>query len=240
MFLTTYLCLQEISRWEELYSARSYCNYTYIEEDAIAAAISIQKVVVDRAAKIFHQVVNLTTKVAEPYAAKMRKLYNIHVQPQVDKTLTHYQVHMEPHVQNYILPFHKQYLAPFVTKLGVLVDKIVVEGKSLASRGHSHLVTTYQSTCPKALERLSIMDAPPFLVYHLRISCQDAIKTVNAFFWICLVVLTLIYRNFLLMGVIGIVLCPFRIMWFFSPLRLLFGKEKQSLDAEENGTLAKK
>jgi hypothetical protein len=164
----------------------------------------------------------------------------MHVKPQVDKTLTLYQVHVEPHMQKHVLPFQKQYLAPLFQKICVLVDKIVVQGKSLASRAHSYLVASYQSTCPKALEQLSHMDVPPFLVDHVNISCQNANKTVNACLWILLVLLTLIYRKFLSRSLVRIVLLPFRIMWFFSPLRLLFGKQKQSVDAEENGTLAKR
>jgi hypothetical protein len=236
-------CLQEISYWEELQSARPYCNFTYIQEDAVAAAIAIQNVVADRAAKITRHVIDSTTKAAEPHAEKMRKsynnLYNMHVQSQVDKTRTLYQNHVKPHVQKHVLPFQKQYLAPLLKKLGVLVYKFVVEGKSLASRAHAYLVVSYQSTCPKALEQLSQMDAPPVLVDRVNLSCQDANTTVNAFLWTILVLLALIFRKFLSRNVIGIVLLPFRIIWFFSPLRLLFGKRKQSVDAEENGASAK-
>lgn len=232
--LTTSFYSQEIYHWEELQSGRSYCNFTYIQEDTVAAAINIQKVVADRAAKITRQVIESTTKAAEPHAKKVReiynKLYNMHVQPQVDKTRILYQDHVEPHVHKHVLPFHRQYLAPLLEKLGVLVDKIVMEGKSLASQAHAYLVASYQSTCPKALEQLSQMDAPLFLVDRVNLSCQDANKTVNAFLWTLLVLLAFIFRKFLSRSVI---------IWFFSPLRLLFGKRKQSVDAEQNGALAK-
>jgi hypothetical protein len=207
---------------------------TYIQEDAFAAAVTIQKVVADRAVKVMRQVMDWTNKnVMEPQVKMTRKLLDSYVQPQMDELRTLYKEHVDPRVQDHFIPFHKQYTAPLIAQQKVWIEKVVAESQALARRAHSHLVTSYQSACPQVLKQLTQLDAPSFVVNRVNLSCQDATKTVNAFLWTSAIVLVIYFRKFLWTSLVCIVLPPFRILWFFSPLRLFVGKRKPLAEADE-------
>jgi hypothetical protein len=209
---------------------------TYIQEDAVAATVTIQKVVADRTATLMHQLMDSSNKAMEPQMKMTRKLLDTHVQPQIDLLHTLFKKHVEPHVQKHLLPFHKQYTARLLVQQKVWIDKGVAESKALAWRVHSHLVTSYQSACPEVLEQLTQLDAPSFVVNRMNLSCQDATTTVNTFLWTSGIITVIFFRKFLWTSLVCTMLLPFRILWFFSPLRLFVEKRKPLAGAEEATT----
>lgn len=240
---------KEIARWEELYGARSYCNFTYMQEDAMQSAIYAQKVVADYATKAgtkladaSKQVAEATKKVAEPLVLKTRNRLIQRSQPHVDKARGLYQQFVQPHVDTYLVPYYNQYMTPLFGKLVTLMTHSVTQVKSLTTRGHDQLVASYKSSCPSTLERLDQMKAPAIVVTPVQTSCRDPTKTVNTSLWAVLLVMVFLFRSFLWGTAVRMVLLPFRILWFFSPMRLFVGlrtsikKEEQQADANDNGT----
>jgi len=213
-----------------LYGTRSYCNFTFIQEDTVAAAVATQKVVADqavkaadRATKATRSLVETSVKKAEPHVKKTRALFQEHLQPQVDKTHDYYKQHMKPHVDKHVTP----YAVPLFEKASILANMVWVKVKALTKAAHSRLVASYKASCPNTLKRLEKMEhAPASMFLHVKQSCHDAEKTVNTFLWTLLYIFVFIFRSFLWRKLIALILLPFQIVWFFSPLRLLFGKRK--------------
>ena len=209
----------------------------------MAAAVATQRVLADYAIKMADEATKATQKLvetskkkAEPHVQTTRALFQEHVQPQVDKTHDYYKEHMKPHVDKHAAPVYYQYIAPLLEKGAVLVKKGWKESKALAKLMHSKLVTRYIKSCPNTLKQLKKMQrAPEFMVSHVKQSCQNAEKTVNTFLWTILALFVFIFRCFLRRTVVGMLLLPIRIIWFFSPLRLFFGKREPTLEEETNG-----
>lgn len=136
---------------------------------------------------------------------------------------------MKPHVDKYIVP----YAVPLWKKTSILLNKAWVEAKELAKKTHAKVVASYKKSCPGTLKRLEEMEhAPKSMVDHVKQSCREPERTVNIFLWTLLFISVIVFRSFLWRNLVALALLPFQIVWFFCPLRLVFGKGKQSVDDE--------
>jgi hypothetical protein len=226
---------EEVSRWEQLYGSRSYCNFTYIQEDTVAAAVATQKTLVKhatraakRATKATRNFVNMSKQKAEPLVKTTKQLLEKHI---LTKTQAYYEEHLKEHVDKYVVP----YAVPAMSKTGVVLNKAWKETFSLTRRAHNRLVQSYKNSCPNTLKRIQQMEhAPESMVRHVQESCRDPVTTVNTFLWTVLFVVVVMFRSFLWNKTLALVLLPFRIIWFFSPLRLLLGQTPKHQESSTN------
>lgn len=134
---------------------------------------------------------------------------------------------MKPHVDKHITP----YAAPLWKELSIILKEGWAEAKQLSREAHDQLVSLYKGTCPGTLKRLEEMEhAPTSMVDHVKKSCREPEKTVDTFLWTFLCIFVFVFRSFLWRT---FVVRPVSIVWFLSPLRLVFGKRKVESSAEE-------
>jgi hypothetical protein len=217
---------KELAELQALQSARSYCNFTYMQEDALAtAAVAQQKVkenlvvAADQATKVARQISDKAATVAAPHLHRSRELYDVNV---------------KPHVDQHVSPVYNKHVSPLLRQIGVHLQDASVALSYQVNAAHNGLVERYSVHCPQARERLENMEAPSFLVEHVANACDDPEGAVNRYLYIALFVLMFVFRSFLWRTLMAVVMFPFRAVWFFSPLRLLFKGEEKQMDYDDD------
>lgn len=215
-------------------AARGYCNFTYMQEDAYVAAGVAQKKVKEnlvvaadqatkaarQASKAARQLSDKAAVAATPHLKRTRAIYEESVKPHVDK-----------HVTPVVAPVYNQHLVPVLEKAALYQKEALTHLKEGTSKLHKGLVKRFEKDCPVSRRRLKEMDAPAFIMDHMNEACSKPEKTVNRYLLTILVIFVLIFRSFLWRTFWRLFLLPFRIVWFFSPLRFFFPK-KTTADAE--------
>ena len=186
-------------------------------------AIQVGTLVSERATSATHRLVDAANKAAAPHVKTLRTQYKVHVQPQVDQ-------HVLPVYKQHVLPFYQKAVVPLIDKAVELKDEVTPRIAALANHAHGKMVASYKASCPNTRKQLQNMNAPPAYIQRVSEWCQTPEQTVTVFLKIMLGLLILIFRKFLWRTLIGLVLLPFRILWFVSPLRLIFGKKKANED----------
>jgi hypothetical protein len=165
---------------------------------------------------------------AEPLLKKTKQLLENHI---LTKTQVYYEEHLKEHVDKHVVP----YAVPALSKTGVVLNKAWKETFSLTRQVHNRLVQSYKKSCPNTLKKIQQMEhAPECVVKHVQESCRDPVTTVNTFLLTVLFVVVVMSRSFLWRKTVALVLLPFRIMWFFSPLRLLFCQTPKNQESSTN------
>jgi hypothetical protein len=145
-------------------------------------------------------------------------LYDQHLKEHVDKARPHYEKHVFP---------------PLDKARAAVVEVVNVWNKARAAV-YANAVTSFQETCPKILffcvdlREKGGLEVPRRVTESLDHACSEPEEAISTLFTATLVLLAMLFRVSLWRLFIGIVSLVFRIMWFFSPLRLFVKSSKKT------------
>jgi hypothetical protein len=141
---------------------------------------------------------------------------------------------------------------PYLEKAAVMVDEtlfplfaqakeeviVAVEiSKNKTQETFNKVVADYAAECPKASASLKTfakennIQLPVSMLHSMDTSCQQPRESVIMGLYVVGVIFVLLFRKALLRLVKGFILLPFRILWFFNPLRFCFGSKKKTAPA---------
>lgn len=129
------------------------------------------------------------------------------------------------------MPLHDSYVAPAATHTGNYLTAAVNFLRQIGAAGHASLVQSLRDTCPQAKKKTS-----GILLGSVKATCKRPAEAVNATLWTILIIVGVIWRRRILNTITRIILFPFRLLWYMTPLPLLFGKKRPNVPPAENGT----
>lgn len=214
------ILLQEIDEWQTLYKARPYCNFTYMQEDAAATVATVSKVATEQitattrsvsrtASERFVTASAALSTVAKPHISTGSKLYN---------------QHLKEHVDTHIVPIHENHVKPVITTVTTFV-----------SNAYNGMISEFKATCPQLKGQAKDYELHPTVRTFIREKCRDPKDTVNRFLRGVVILLCIIFRNPLWRLLVFVVYLPFRILWYCTPLPLLFPSKKVDDASTTNG-----
>ena len=144
-------------------------------------------------------------------------LYDEHVS---QKVLPVFNEFVLPVYEEKILPFYNEKVAPATKPIQKEVKAIVEESEKQMKLVHSKAAASVEQIARSLANMMEQHEVDRFLPGWLckHISELDGTKTVTNLFAFCVFLLCIMCRRLIL----EIVFLPFRVVWFFSPLRLLF------------------
>eukprot|EP00545_Synedropsis_sp_CCMP1620_P011304 CAMPEP_0119031478 /NCGR_PEP_ID=MMETSP1176-20130426/41565_1 /TAXON_ID=265551 /ORGANISM="Synedropsis recta cf, Strain CCMP1620" /LENGTH=626 /DNA_ID=CAMNT_0006987873 /DNA_START=33 /DNA_END=1913 /DNA_ORIENTATION=- len=244
---------REIDEWQELYQARSYCNFTHMQEDTTASLAAATKVASDQltvagkaateklsvagkvateklsvAGKVASEQLKVATKAAEPTLQKGRALYDQHLKETIDK---------------HVLPIHEAHVKPALRTASKTVKVATVEAENYVDAAYQRLVMEFQNTCPSLKANIRDANFPPAMLKFVHAKCQDPQNTVNRFLLTILAVVCFIFRRFLWRSLLAVLYLPFYILWYLTPLPLIFPahiKKENNLEDDQSENAASK
>mmetsp|Transcript_148 Transcript_148/g.243 ORF Transcript_148/g.243 Transcript_148/m.243 type:complete len:631 (+) Transcript_148:46-1938(+) len=221
---------KDLADWERLHSGRSYCNVTHIGEDTykiaqVAAKAATEKAdVAQKQARVLaRQASEKAFVVAEPHLKKSRELYNLHLKETVDK-------HILPHYETAVKPAMEKHVWPWVPVLQSNVQNARATVSQEMKKTHVKIAKEFEAACPPIIGKLKTLKkehdrlVPDVVVREMKKACSMPEDSVASFLWFSLFCVAFIFRVRVIRTVKFIILLPFRIIWFFTPLRLLLPK----------------
>lgn len=211
---------QEIDEWQQLYTARSYCNVTYMQEDATATLSAASKVAAEQitvASKVATEQLSVAgtqaIKAAEPHLQKGRALYDLHLKEHVDK---------------HVLPIHESHVKPVLAQASQHVAVATTEAQNYVDAAYQQIVLEFQSACPNLKLYIRNADLHPVVLSFVKDKCSDPQATVDRVLITALALFVFIFRRFLWRSLLAVLYFPFYLMWYMTPLPLLFPNSKRA------------
>jgi len=189
-------------------------------KEASNAAIEAIKPHLATAAKLSKEASNTAirtaVKAAEPHIAAGvvagNELYNQHLKESIDK-------HVLPLNDKYLQPALKEANGRFLKPALKNANAQLLQGKSIALQGRADMVLRFKSICRDIKGELRQKSISPKMMKMMKVTCNEPEKLVDTYLYLILFVFILIFRKSLK----RIILFPFQIIWYFSPLRFIFG-----------------
>lgn len=189
-----------------------------MHEDAAATVATVSKVATEQITATTRSVSRTASErfvmasaaldtVAKPHISTGRNLYNQHVKEHVDK---------------HVVPIHENHVQPVITTV-----------KDMVSTAYNGMISEFKATCPQLKGQAKDYELHPTVRTFIREKCRDPKDTVNRFLRGVVILLCIIFRNPLWRVLVFVVYLPFRILWYCTPLPLLFPSKTK--DATTNG-----
>jgi hypothetical protein len=171
-----------------------------------------------------------------PYIEKSRELYNVRLKHHVDGAIERAR------------RVYTTYVAPRVAIAKDLVEELTERVVLVASDVFDDLAEHYEKMCLASLGRLreighgkAVLDS---VLNQVEKTCRNAEESVAVFLKAVFLVFIIVFRRSLWRFFIGTVRLFFRMLWFFSPARLLLPRRSkqshQGIDADSHRTSSKK
>ena len=227
--------VKELAYWKEVGSNPVYVNMTLIWDDFSFTASRLAKETKIQVQDSLDVVVFETEKFMRPYVEQLKEIYDDkckefvdkHIVPVVDKTTEKFNEHISPQLQN---------LQTLATKnLEKLQAKSeILQGKIFSSLCHK--VETYVGVILHYVEGSATIyeKMPRSIILALENTEDDASNAVRVGLKITAIFVIYVMKYVILFFVWYFVKLPFRIFWFFCPLRLLFRKSKTKEGAKSS------
>lgn len=228
-----------------MFSARSYCNLTYIQEDAnvfikTTTAASIDAVakatkmasehasIAQKYAKNVMEVASenavVMKEAASQAAAKASKI----IEPHLTTGNEMYNKNLKPSVDKYYIPINEGYIRPVLQHINpaleqtqVLAREGLVRGQHTVTEGRSLVLRQLKTFCLGWESELAHSTAPKLMHNFIRDICRTPEESMNNFFALILIAVVFSYRRPLWRITNRIISLPFQICWYLSPVRLL-------------------
>mmetsp|Transcript_4973 Transcript_4973/g.7537 ORF Transcript_4973/g.7537 Transcript_4973/m.7537 type:complete len:633 (-) Transcript_4973:108-2006(-) len=223
---------KDLVDWESLHSSRSYCNVTHMGEDTYKAAQVAAKLAGERAdvakkqARVLaRQASEKAFVVAQPHLKKSRELYNQHVKESVDK-------HILPRYKSSVKPVVDAHVWPWVPVLQSNLENAIEKVHIVMQKTHAKIAKEFESACPPIIGKMKAINKdhdgiiPDLVIDKTKEACSAPEESVTYFLWFSLCVFAFIFRSRVMRTFKYIILLPFRIIWFFTPLRFLLPKRR--------------
>ncbi len=234
----------EMMYWKSLHDSQTYVNSTLIYTDTIEfmdKSVSYVEEHVNHAVHVVYNEIKTYSKsmqtsivtVIQPYELKLRDFYVEHLQVIVDDT---------------IMPFYLKHILPWMERMekkaSPMIMSIAKESEVQYSRVESYLTSTYHESCDVlnikiGMLKKTLVDGSAiahgqgnrnghvyYVVTDFIISMLDMVEEDTEAF----VMMTMkgmaglslyMMRYMILSMILWIVVLPFRISWYFCPLRLI-------------------
>jgi len=155
----------------------------------------------------------VVSKATEPLQVKCRELYDLHLKEHVDK-----------HVWQHVKP-----------ALNVAGENIK-EARNFVNQVYQRMIAEFKSTCPEMKSQMRAMKLHPTMLTYVKEKCKNPKETVDRFLLAILIVVALVFRRFVWRTLLFFLYLPFQIIWYTTPLALLFPRKKAA--AEEAAPVA--
>ena len=228
---------EELKYWKNvgMVATSTHFNSTLIKSDVSAyvkhANTEIREWISTHSTFLYNEVESTGTKYMNMLWVRIKPLYETHMSEVVDRTLI-------PAYKKHVTPVQIKYVRPAVVK----VMEVTVETRGQVTK----------IAMEKRLQGIAIIESflnevtvQRFVVTKIPLWAQGALKDMAAdasVVFDCLSHVLGIYivwklKSRLLRCLVWITLLPFRMVWFFCPLRLFFGRTKNSkvVDFPANG-----
>mmetsp|Transcript_15833 Transcript_15833/g.23979 ORF Transcript_15833/g.23979 Transcript_15833/m.23979 type:complete len:553 (-) Transcript_15833:244-1902(-) len=208
---------KEIEEWQATFNARSYCNLTHIQEDATAtmtaAAAAASKIAAEQAATA----TRAASKAAEPHIEAGRKALN-----------KLYDENLKETVDKHISPVHEAHIRPTVSKISEVANSGFQKAKELAAKARRRSISEFKDSCIGFKAHLRQANFPKVVRDFVRQKCKEPEQTIDRFLLAILLFFVIIFRKFLWRTTKRILYFPFRVLWYCTPLPLLFGRKNNT------------
>ena len=178
---------------------------------------------VQTAQRYYTEQKELVQKKSAPYVEKSRQLYDAHMKPSVnlavEKTRPHYE----------------QYVAPHVDKVTQVLTEWLAQVQKVRHDMFAALVKEFASGCPRAISLVTASAKES--VEH---SCRQPEESVRNFLKFLALILCIVFRRLILKLIWKSFLLIIRILWFFSPLRLLIHFCRRTPSVQQPTQVSKK
>jgi len=204
---------------------RPYVNFTMIREDSSSFLTRAQT----QASKELDKASAKTKTIANEYVTKALDL----TAPQRKVVTDLYDENLKDVVEQSIMPNILPVVEPLIGSAKIKSSEAyeisaVVLGDMYAT-GREYLVSAVivGSVSGLSMVNFEAQYIPGFVENSLKYVAENPDDVVDKAIPIWSIFMIYVFRWFLVRTMVSILLLPFRVMWFFSPLRLLFGKKKK-------------
>ena len=163
--------------------------------------------------------------VAQPHLKKSRELYNQHVKESVDK-------HILPRYESSVKPAMDAHVWPWVPVFQSNLEKAIEKAYLEMKKTHGKIAEEFESACPQVIGKMKTINKehdqiiPDLVIQKTIETCSVPEESITSFLWFSLYVFAFIFRSRLIRTTKYFILLPFRIIWFFMPLRFLLPKRR--------------
>lgn len=230
----------ELEYWKEVGMNPVYVNTTLIMKDATTYLNRTSIELKQKANKSFEAAKAKVQEVSKPHIEKATKSINQFYDEQIKES-----------VETTVLPLYKQHIMPLQEKLSKtyeesiipLLDQLNQHHKNVQEQIYTKACDAYKNgaqSIRESLEKKALDSIPKFFFLLLkRVESSPATYLVFSLKILAIVNIYLL-RYFIVSLVWNIVTMPFRIIWFFCPLRLIVGggggKKKSSKNSTRKGS----
>eukprot|EP00547_Thalassionema_nitzschioides_P002546 CAMPEP_0194207252 /NCGR_PEP_ID=MMETSP0156-20130528/6043_1 /TAXON_ID=33649 /ORGANISM="Thalassionema nitzschioides, Strain L26-B" /LENGTH=540 /DNA_ID=CAMNT_0038933965 /DNA_START=79 /DNA_END=1701 /DNA_ORIENTATION=- len=208
---------KEVEEWQATFKARSYCNLTHIQEDTAATVSAAATAASKLASEQAVIAARIASKAAEPHIETSRKFLN-----------QKYDEHLKETVDVHVSPFYETHIKPTVSKISELVTSGFGNVKQLSSNSRKRAIEEFKASCIGFKAHLRQANFPKFFRDFVRQKCKEPEQTVDRFFMAVLLIFVIIFRRVLWRTAKRVVYFPFWVMWYLTPLPLLFGRKRSN------------
>ena len=183
---------------------------------------------VDKAVEAAKPYVDQATAAAKPYVDKV----TVAAKPYVDKAT----VATKPYREKAAVMADETLFPLLAQAKAELVVAMEIANKK-TQETFNKVVAKYTEECPKAsasvknFAKKKDFELPVSLLHSMDTSCQQPRESVVMALYIVSAIFFLLFRKTLLRLVKWVIFLPFRILWFFNPLRFCFGSKEKTVPA---------
>lgn len=242
--------LSEVEYWKEIHAQQTYVNTTMILLDSKAF---YQEVKLDWSDKFENGMIAIKAKsevvwkdvevAVVPYRVNVYALYEEHGKEIVDtKVLPFYQEQVRPFYIQHVVPFlslmNEKVIVPSLIKLEegleILEEKWVVTSQEMFACACKTMETQAGTLKAFLISKDLHSNGANYAMEFLANIEKDASTFVTILGYIVAFVTVYRFKYHILSFIWFLMMLPFRVVWFFCPLRLLFMKKKMNTHIEKD------
>jgi len=232
-----------------------YCNLTLINQDSKASLVSASQFVMETATDASIRARDLASEHYEkdlmpllaPLIAKVKDLYEEHIAEIVEdilvpmfkeKVLPVYEEKVLPVYEEHVVTAYRDLVTPAINDLANQAKMATNQASDAAVQTHRELIRGVQTSSRNVVGLVDDAIVPSAMTRFIEKIEKNAEDIVDLTLMITAGVLLFIFRSNFLQLAIWVLMMPFRIFWFFCPLRFFVGNgsTKQPSKKEVKGS----
>lgn len=240
--LISYSQRKDHEYWESIHSQQSYCNLTMISQNtksSLKHASSRASILLSdsytstsfKAKSISSDYYTTFQTASMPYKEKLVDLYEEHAKEFVDEIII-------PPIDQYVLPAYEEHVLPLIeiaSEKGKIIYQDVTEKAHVLKLRIVSEIENKSSLLLKLMKEEGIDTDYPILADTVKDIEENALYIVESIVQFMILLGLFLLRRKIFRFVLYVVCAPFRMFWFFCPLRLILrpGKKTSKEDQEE-------